>query len=111
MKGRFTCVVALGAALGFFPTPGTAQKYVQTNLVSDLTTVSGGLVKQPPVKTFLNPWGLTRGASTPWWVSENNSGLTSLLDGNGNPVNIFAEADGLFGNLVPAVGESDGSIE
>lgn len=94
MKCRISCVVALGATLGFFPTPGAAQKYVQTNLVSDLTTVNGEPVKHPNVPNFFNPWGLTRGAGTPWWVSENNSGLTSLLDGNGNPVNIFTEADG-----------------
>jgi uncharacterized protein (TIGR03118 family) len=88
------CVAALGAALGFFPTPGAAQKYVQTNLVSDLPNINGEPVTNPNVANFFNPWGLTRGASTPWWVSENNSGLTSLLDGNGNPFNIFTQPDG-----------------
>src|SRR5262249_58337698 len=82
MKYRFSCVLALGAALGFFPAPGLAQHYVQKNLVSDVAlpnNADGTPVQQ--VKTFLNPWGITRSSTSPWWPSGDTSGLTSLLTG------------------------------
>jgi len=95
MKFRLPSLLVLGATLGFFPAPGAAQHYVQKNLVSDLAmpnNADGSKVLQVP--TFLNPWGITRSATSPWWFSENNSGLTSLFDGNGNPIDIFTEKDG-----------------
>ena len=34
-----------------------------------------------------NPWGITRSRSgSPWWVSNNNSGTSTLYDGGGNPI-------------------------
>jgi len=32
-----------------------------------------------------NPWGLTRSSSSPFWVGNNNSGTSTLYDGQGNP--------------------------
>ena len=101
MKFRLQLVLALGAALGLFPIPGAAQHYVQKNLVSDLTlpnNADGSAVRQD--KNFLNPWGMTRSSGSPWWISDNNSGLSSIYDGTGSPASFINEADGTKGNFV-----------
>src|SRR6266568_5708924 len=59
-----------------------AGLYHQTNLVSDLPNIAKF---QDP--NLLNPWGLSHGPTTPWWVSDNGAGVSTLYDGNGTPVN------------------------
>ncbi len=55
-----------------------SRQYTQTNLVSDL---SG---KAPNVDTNLvNPWGMARSSGSPWWVSDNGTGVATLYDGKG----------------------------
>jgi uncharacterized protein (TIGR03118 family) len=101
MKRCSKYVLALGAAMGFCAAPGFAQHYIQKNLVSDLSlpdNPDGSKVLVDP--NLKNPWGLTRSAGSPWWVNNNNSGTSSLYDGNGNPINIFTEADSSKGNFV-----------
>jgi hypothetical protein len=60
-----------------------AQAYQQTNLVSDIQ----GLAQNPPSgqanTQLLNPWGLVASPTSPWWVSDNNSGLSTLYNGQG----------------------------
>jgi uncharacterized protein (TIGR03118 family) len=52
--------------------------YTQTNLV-----VSGKPLKgKNRDGNLLNPWGLVQGP-TPFWVSDNNAGVSTLYDGNG----------------------------
>jgi len=101
VKFRSALVLSVGAALGLFPMPGLAQHYVQKNLVSNLSlepNSDGSKVLMDP--NLKNPWGLTRSATSPWWVSNNNSGTSSLYDGNGDPIDIFTEAGGAKGNFV-----------
>src|SRR6516165_1743241 len=101
MKFPRGVVLSVGAALLHIPMPGFAQHYVQKNLVSNLPlppNSDGSKVLMDP--NLKNPWGLTRSAGTPWWVSNNNSGTSSLYDANGNPIDIFTEADGMTGNFV-----------
>jgi len=71
---RGLTVLALGlAALSL-----SAQHYQQTNLVADQMGVA------PATDTNLvNPWGLSRSSSSPWWVSDNGTGLATLYDGTG----------------------------
>jgi uncharacterized protein (TIGR03118 family) len=89
------------------PAVTQAQQYTQKNLVSDLpqpNNADGTKVLVDP--NLKNPWGLTRSSTTParpgspWWVGNNNSGTSTLYDGNGNPINIFTEAGGVAGNFV-----------
>jgi uncharacterized protein (TIGR03118 family) len=59
-----------------------ASVYAQTNLVSDL---SGHAAMQDP--QLQNAWGLAylgAPANGPFWVADNNSGYSTLYDGNGN---------------------------
>jgi hypothetical protein len=32
---------------------------------------------------LVNPWGLSRAAGSPWWVSDNGTGLSTLYNGAG----------------------------
>ena len=54
------------------------QHYAQTNLVSNVSGVA-------PVTDLqlINPWGISRGSGTPWWVSDQRTGLSTLYNGAG----------------------------
>jgi uncharacterized protein (TIGR03118 family) len=57
--------------------------FAQTNLVSD------GFV--PAVTTdpnLINSWGLTHSATSPFWVSDNGMGVTTVYTGAGAKVNV-----------------------
>jgi hypothetical protein len=60
-----------------------AQAYQQTNLVFNIQ----GLAQNPPSgqadTQLLNPWGLVSTSASPWWVSDNNSGQSTLYNGQG----------------------------
>jgi uncharacterized protein (TIGR03118 family) len=60
------------------PALTSAQTYQQTNLVSDI--MGRAPVTDPNLK---NPWGITRSSGSPWWVSNNNSGTSTLYTGAG----------------------------
>ena len=62
------------------PTPVFAQHYIQTNLVSDLPGMAA--VRDP---NLINPWGLARSTGSPWWVADNNAGVSTLYNGAGAP--------------------------
>jgi hypothetical protein len=55
-----------------------AQHYKQTNLVSDTSGVAP--VTDPQL---INPWGLSRSSSSPWWISDNGTGVSTLYNGAG----------------------------
>lgn len=54
------------------------QHYTQTNLVSD--TPGMAAITDP---NLVNPWGLSRSSGSPWWVSDNGPGLTTLYGATG----------------------------
>jgi uncharacterized protein (TIGR03118 family) len=64
---------------------GDDNRYVVTNLVSDIAAL-GGAVTDPNLK---NAWGVTfsPGAS-PFWISDNAAGLATLYDGDGTIVSV-----------------------
>jgi uncharacterized protein (TIGR03118 family) len=53
---------------------------LQTNLVSD---VPGVAPANPVDKFLLNPWGLAYSPTSPFWVSDNNAGVSTLYAGTG----------------------------
>ena len=55
-----------------------AQHYTQTNLVSNTAGVAP--VTDPQL---INPWGLSRGSGSPWWVSDEATGFSTLYNGPG----------------------------
>ncbi|HEY6417405.1 MAG TPA: TIGR03118 family protein [Candidatus Binataceae bacterium] len=74
-------VLAMGAATPALAAPAAINSYVQTNLVTD------GKVKAPVTDTNLkNPWGIAFFPSmSPFWISDNNAGVSTLYDGAGTP--------------------------
>jgi hypothetical protein len=73
------CLAFVAAIAGHARAASTG--YVQTNLVSD---IPGLAAHTDP--TLLNPWGIAffPGAS-PFWVNDNNAGLSALYFGTGLP--------------------------
>ena len=60
------------------PTPPPSSPYTMTDLVGDMT--GGGAQVDPHL---VNPWGLVAGPSTPWWIADNATGLSTLYTGMG----------------------------
>jgi uncharacterized protein (TIGR03118 family) len=55
-----------------------AAEYAVTNLVSDVSGLANFTDSQ-----LINPWGITYSPTSPFWVSNNGSGLVTLYDGAG----------------------------
>jgi uncharacterized protein (TIGR03118 family) len=77
---QFKRALMLAALSLTFAAASFAQHYEETDLVSD---IPGRAAVTDP--NLVNPWGLTRSSTSPWWVSDNGTGLSTLYDGNGNP--------------------------
>lgn len=74
----------LVAILLFAPGVAGAQPqglYQQMNLVSDLPGIA-----QFQDANLVNPWGLSRSATSPWWASDNGMGVSTLYRGDGSIV-------------------------
>jgi len=69
-------LVAISVALAVMA--GQQSLYHQTNLVSDLPGTAA--TKDP---SLVNAWGLSHGPTTPWWVSDNGTGVATLYTGAG----------------------------
>src|SRR5215831_18139914 len=52
-----------------------AQHYKQTNLVSDQPGVAA--LTDP---NLVNAWGISRSSTSPWWVSDNGTGVSTLYN-------------------------------
>src|SRR5262249_8009916 len=76
---------ALSVASAFvmlLPAAVLAQHYQETDLVSD-TVTEPTTPPNPPDPDLKNPWGIARGTGTPWWVSDNMGGVSTLFNGSG----------------------------
>jgi uncharacterized protein (TIGR03118 family) len=72
-------------ALSLFPTLAFAQHYQQANLVSNVAVTPTAAVTDPNLQ---NAWGLVHGPGTPWWISNNAGGTSTLYNTSGlNPAN------------------------
>jgi uncharacterized protein (TIGR03118 family) len=70
--------VKAAVALSMMGTACFGQLYNQTNLVSNTSGVAP--VTDPDL---INPWGMSRGSGSPWWVSDNGTGFSTLYNGAG----------------------------
>jgi uncharacterized protein (TIGR03118 family) len=79
-----------------------AQNYQVTKLVSNImgnaTTTDTNLV---------NGWGMARSSTSPWWISDNVTGLSTLYDGAGNIVPLVVTIPGASNG---ATGSPTGAI-
>jgi uncharacterized protein (TIGR03118 family) len=74
------------AVLGFVllaAVTGRAQAagYLQTNLVTDGSDPAVTAINTDP--HLVNPWGISFLPGSPFWVSDNNAGVSTLYDGAG----------------------------
>src|ERR1700691_1491202 len=73
---------AVALCLGLVPlmVPALAQaQYQLTNLISNQINS-----RAPTIDPLLaNPWGLARSATSPWWLSDNDTGWSTLYEANG----------------------------
>ncbi|TME06399.1 MAG: TIGR03118 family protein [Chloroflexi bacterium] len=93
-SGSKTSTALAGVWVAFtlvaMPVAAGAGGYTETDLASDLPD------RAPHMDSSLvNPWGLVSGPTTPWWTSDNGTGMSTLLKADGsefaapfNPVNI-----------------------
>ncbi|HTP86744.1 MAG TPA: TIGR03118 family protein [Bryobacteraceae bacterium] len=70
-------IVAVASA-GWSP---AANQFVQHNLISDLA----GLADHQDAN-LVNPWGICASTSSPFWFSDNGTGVSTLDDGNGTAI-------------------------
>ena len=70
--------LAVVGALLFLALPAAAAGYSQTNLVSDIP----GMAKFTD-PNLVNPWGISHSPTSPFWVSDNGTGLATLYNGAG----------------------------
>ncbi|MGC2194030.1 MAG: TIGR03118 family protein [Terriglobales bacterium] len=60
-----------------------AQQYHRTDLTVDSSAVSQSA---PNVDLHLvNAWGISRGSGSPWWISDNGAGVSTLYNASGVP--------------------------
>ncbi len=75
--------------------------YQQTNLVSDLPGVAR--VTDPHL---VNAWGIVHSATSPFWISDNGTGVSTLYNGAGTP---FPPAAPLVVTIPPPGGSPAGT--
>src|SRR5206468_10105043 len=71
------------------PSAALAQHYVQTNLVSSIPGVGTNPTNALDPQ-LINAWGLARSRTSPWWVSDNGTGLSTIFDGAGTKQALIA---------------------
>jgi len=92
--GRFRLCLTLAALIGAVPLESTAVRaggadtvgptVLRTHLVSN---VPGNAIVQDP--HLVNPWGIAESPTSPFWISDNNAGVTTLYrvpGAGGSPV-------------------------
>jgi hypothetical protein len=80
---RYVSPAALLAVAVVCASPAQAQHYTQVNLVANTSGIAP--VTDP---NLVNPWGISRQSGSPWWISDNGTGLSTLYNGAGaiNPL-------------------------
>ena len=86
---RLGASLALALALaGAMNVHADSGAYVQRNLISD-----GFLPAehQPPDANLVNAWGIALGPTSPMWVADNGTGVSTLYDGDGVPKSLVVD--------------------
>ena len=100
---KISRLVALFLALSF-PSLTFAQHYTQTNLVTDMG--SSAPVTDSNLK---NAWGLSRNTGSPWWVSDNGTGVSTLYNIAGTTSTLAATVNPLVVVIPPPHGSTSTS--
>ena len=79
-RRRLSLAALMLGFAGMFAAEPARAGYVVDKLVSDLPGVAA--IVDP---NLVNPWGLTRSPTSPWWAADNGTGVSTLYDGSGAP--------------------------
>src|SRR5436190_1944045 len=81
IRARRSIILRLGLcwAIAGFATTSKGDFISVTNLVTDDQSVNPAQITDPFLK---NPWGIARSASSPFWVSDNGTGVATLYSVN-----------------------------
>jgi uncharacterized protein (TIGR03118 family) len=84
MSSSFVRRLTFAASLVALLCPGFAgaQQYHRTNLTVDKSTTASAPNVDP---NLVNSWGIARGNGSPWWISDNGTGLSTLYNASGAP--------------------------
>jgi uncharacterized protein (TIGR03118 family) len=96
LKRAVTWSSALGMVL-CISAWASAQHYQQNNLVSDVP----GLAALTD-SNLVNPWGLTASATSPWWVADNGTGVSTLYNGAGQKLALTVTIPTPLGGTPPS---------
>ncbi len=77
---RFAVVAVIVLACAI---PALSQHYNRVDLTVDQASVS--MTAPNHDGNLVNAWGLSRSSTSPWWISDNGTGLSTLYDGAGAP--------------------------
>lgn len=88
-------VVANPALLMAAPAPGS--NFIQHNLVSDLPGLASYVDPQ-----LVNPWGVAFSGTSPFWISDNGSGLATLYNGTGVKIGLTVTIPPPLGQQITA---------
>ena len=75
---RFLAILLSAQFLMSFPVLAGSNAFQQTNLVSDQAGKANHTDSQ-----LVNPWGIAFIPGAPFWVADNNSGVSTIYDANG----------------------------
>jgi uncharacterized protein (TIGR03118 family) len=77
----FLWAVLVMVPVGLTLSPANAVAYyLQVNLTSD-----GSVVAANTDPNLINPWGISYSSTSPFWVSDNGTGVSTLYNGAGQP--------------------------
>jgi uncharacterized protein (TIGR03118 family) len=85
------------ASIGSLPANAATTRFTQVNLVSD---IPGLATHTDP--DLVNPWGISHSATSPNWVSDNGTGVSTLY-------NTAGTKQGLVVTIPPPVGSPPGT--
>jgi uncharacterized protein (TIGR03118 family) len=89
LLGALVLALSLGAAARASASPPGHSRYVVHNLTSDQAGVADN---QDP--NLVNAWGLAAGPTSPWWVADNGTDLSTLYNPAGTPLSLVVSVPG-----------------
>jgi uncharacterized protein (TIGR03118 family) len=89
VAGTIALGLAIASALGIAAPAAAASGYTVTKLVSDQSGVAAHRDTD-----LVNAWGLTAGPTTPWWVADNGTNLSTIYDAAGTKQSLVVTVTG-----------------
>jgi uncharacterized protein (TIGR03118 family) len=87
--GALAALLGLTVLAGFAPAAQAQNSYVVHNLVSDQPGVA-----DHTDPNLVNAWGLVASATSPWWVADNETAVSTLYNGTGTPQSLIVSVPG-----------------